>query len=150
MIWTLLLGAVPLDRVGAPLKLYLTHEDVVEHFRSVEPKLAECDLHADQTLPFKAGMFPDGKVEVTWVGVEPAPFMECARRVMESIKSPVHHGTTVHVSTTLYVRNGETFVSPSLSIDTRYLGPLMLFVSGDRTEREGVMKYLTGTPDPER
>jgi len=150
MIWALLLGAVPLDRVGAPLRLYLTQGDVVEHFRSVEPKLTECGSDVDRTLPLKVSLSPEGVVEVTWVGGDSSPFVDCARRVLESMKSPAHRGSVVHVSTTLYVRNGDTFVSPSLSIDGRYLGPLMLFISGGQTERETVMRHLNGTSDRER
>ena len=150
MIWILMLGAVPLDRVGAPLKLYLSQDDVLEYFRSTEPKLAECGSDVDRTLPIKVGMSADGQVEVIWVDGQPSPFIDCTRRVLESMKSPVHHGLTVHVSTTLYVRNGDTFVSPSVSLEARYLGPLMLFVSGGETERQAVMSHLNGTSDPER
>ena len=144
MIWTLLLAAVPLDPVGAPLPLYVTLEDVVTHLRNAEPQLQACAAKEDETIALSMRFQPDGQVKVDPSKEAESEAQQCVRRAIEAQPGPVHHGSPLKVSSTVYFRAGMVVVSPSPTVDTRSIGPLMLFVDGDRVERDIIIEHLSG------
>ena len=146
MIWALLLAGVPLDQQGKPLPLYLTLADVALHLRTLEPSLKVCSAEREQTLPVTIRFEPKGTLAVTWETVESGPLRSCVQAILEKSQAPIHHDVAFDARTTLYVRDGRIFLSPSPSMDARLVDPLMLFIDEERTPRETVIRHLNSTP----
>ena len=144
MIWALLLGAVPLDTVGAPLPLYMTLDDVMAYLRRAEAQLVTCIPKTDETIALSMNFHPDGQVRMDPAAETLSNVEQCVRHAIEALPGPVHHDGPVKVSSTVYFRGGQTIMSPSPSMDVRYLGPLMLFVDDGQVGRDVIIQHLSG------
>ena len=150
MLIALLLAAAPLDRQGAPLKFYLTLDDVKAHLNTLELELSECQATKDVSQAVEVIISSDGGVTLDWGKAERDGFLDCITNHVEAKNGPQHYGSPTRVSTTLYVRDGRIMFSPSPTMVARYVGPLMVYVSGGRQEREAVVRHLSRTSTEER
>ena len=144
MIWALLLGAAPLDPVGAPLKLYLSDTDVTSEVRRLEPMLRKCATAEDATVGLHLELQPQGGIKLVRLDEAEAGLTSCVREAVSGAASPAHKGSTIRVATTLYIRDQAVVISPSPTIHKRDMGPLMLFIPGDDADREAVTSHLNG------
>lgn len=144
MIWALLLGAVPLDPIGAPMPFYLSDADAGAVVKAVEEPLGVCEVSGDRTVGITVILQAEGGMTVRRIEGADAPLSACIGRAFAAAESPSHDGLDVCVDTTLYVRAGVVILSPRPTVHHRVLGPLMLFVTGDEAERSRVSEHLEG------
>lgn len=150
MIWAFLLGATPLDSVGAPLKLYLSDIDAIATVRSLEPMLSKCATREDATIGLQVELMAQGGMSLIKIDGPEDGATVCIKQAVQDAESPAHKGAAVRVDTTVYFRDGGVLLSPSPTIHGRVLGPLMLFVSGDQAARDAVTSHLNGPAEDKR
>jgi hypothetical protein len=148
MIWALLLGAAPLDPIGAPLQFYLSDVDAGAVIKAVEGPLGGCEVPGDLNVGLTVVLKAEGGMSVHRIDGAEASLSACIGQVFSAAESPPHAGIDVCVDTTLYVRGGVVLLSPRPTVHRRLLGPLMLFVPGDQAVRSRVSQHLEG-PSPQ-
>jgi hypothetical protein len=145
MMWWLLMGAMPIDPVGDPLPRYLTAIDVVTQLQLAEPALQACGVREDRTEGVAFQVHGDGSIRtVVWQDGKPS-IHDCWTTALKAHRFQPHDGLPIHLSTTVYVRDGQLMLSPQPEVVPRDLGPLMLFVLPDSAER--VYDLLHGSSD---
>jgi hypothetical protein len=150
MIWAILMGATPLDPVGAPLDFYLTDPKIGAVLQGVVPGLQSCVGGKDFSVGVGLALLSTGGIKVRQIGPVSAANRACLDTLFSAAESPSHHGEDLEVETTVYLRDGVVLVSPSPRVFRRLVGPLMLFVSGDADARLRVAEYLGGGDARER
>ncbi|MAY80207.1 MAG: hypothetical protein CL930_05400 [Deltaproteobacteria bacterium] len=128
MMILLLLGALPMDLIGAPLPIYLEDADVAATLQKLTPELSACAATLEQTQSVHLKVGPEGKVQEQQWGSEPTPDIDCWTKAIEAHVFPAHRDETIELKTIVYVRDGRTFLSPQPEFFAREPGPLMLFV----------------------
>lgn len=146
MIWWMLMAAVPLDPVGDPLPRYLTLGSVEAVVASLQEPLSQCAASEAVTVRLGISVKPDGALVL--IDAEPAdhPAEPCWRQAIEGHVGPTHDDLPQRVDTTLYVRDGQTLLSPATTIQVRQMTPLMLFVTGEA--RDAVNDIIHGPDEP--
>jgi hypothetical protein len=128
MMWWLLMGAMPIDPVGDPLPRYLTTIDVIKQLKLAEPALQACGVREDRTQGVSLQIHGDGSIQsIVWQD-STLSVHECWTTALNAHRFHAHDGLPVHLSTTVYVRDGQLMLSPQPEVVPRNLGPLMLFV----------------------
>jgi hypothetical protein len=124
----LLLGAAPLDPIGAPLPLYLEEADVALALSELEPALQACGAQGERTESVQFSISAEGVVTgLKWEAPDGTD-IACWSTAIGAHRFPEHSDEPVDVKTIIYVREGRTFVSPQPVMLPRPVGPLMLFV----------------------
>jgi hypothetical protein len=144
MIWALLLGAAPLDPIGAPVQFYLSDADVGAVVKAVEGPLGGCEVPGVLNVGLTVVLKAEGGMMVHRIEGAEASLSACIGQAFSAAESPPHDGIDVCVDTTLYVRGGVVLLSPKPTVHRRVLGPLMLFVPGDKATRSRVSQHLEG------
>ncbi|MGB0640401.1 MAG: hypothetical protein ACPGTU_13750 [Myxococcota bacterium] len=128
MMILLLLGALPMDLIGAPLPIYLEQVDVASALQDLNPSLNACGATIEQTQPLELSIGSNGKVQTRrWEG-EGSPDIECWNAAIDAHVFPEHRDETIVLKTIVYVREERTFLSPQPVFYPREPGPLMLLV----------------------
>ena len=127
MMLVLLLGAVPLDPVGDPLPNYLNESQAHQAVDAMVPLLKSCGTESDVTVRLELDFSGDGRIDVHRLDGVSGPVAECWTAALASISGPVHHDTPQRVSTSIYVRGGDVLASPTLTVGTRDIAPLLIF-----------------------
>lgn len=144
MMFLLLLGALPMDLIGAPLPIYLEEANVSATLQELAPQLDACAATSDQTHNVHLVIGADGKVhEHRWKS-EPTPDTDCWSRAIEAFQFPAHRDEAIELQTIVYVRNGRTFLSPQPVFFPREPGPLMLFMLPGDVPLERLKEALHG------
>jgi len=142
MIWWFLIAALPMDLVGDPLPQYLTPIDVMKQLKLAEPALQACGVAEERTQGVAFQVYGDGTVQsVVWQAEEHV-VPDCWTAALVGHRFNPHDGLPIHVSTTVYVRDGQLMLSPQPEVAPRNVGPLMVFVLPENTEV--VYEYLHG------
>jgi hypothetical protein len=128
MMVLFLLGALPMDLIGAPLPIYLEDVDVAAALQSLAPALDACAATADQTQPVQLTIAPNGRVAEHLWDSERTPDIDCWSTAIDAHVFPEHRDESIVLKTIVYVRSGRTFLSPQPVFFPREVGPLMLFV----------------------
>ena len=147
MMWILLMGVVPLDPVGDPLPRYLTPIRITDELAQLTEPLQRCSTSGDRTDGLSFRIDGDGRAQnITWSDPDPV-VQRCWQLALEQYRFSHHDDEPVRVDTTVYVRAGKVTFSPQPTVQTRDLGPLMLFVLPENMVR--VHGYLQGERDPQ-
>ena len=150
MIWGLLLGAVPLDPVGAPLPLYLDESAIRGELARLPDLLSTCDFSVDRTFRLTLAFAGDGTAKVTALdGAEEGLSVCIQAAIVEGLGRP-HRGIDVVVKTVLYTRGGEWLVSPSPTLVPQPSSPPMLFSGDDEALQRTLWRHLSGPGNDER
>jgi len=146
MIWWMLMAAVPLDPVGDPLPRYLTIGSVEAVVASLREPLGQCPSSEAVTVRLGISFQPDGSLLL--IEADPADHSaeSCWKEAIEGQIGPKHDDLPQRVDTTLYVRDGQTLLSPVTTVQVRQMTPLMLFVTGEA--RDAVNDIIHGPAEP--
>ncbi len=150
MLWTLLLGTMPLDPLGEPLPFYLDEAAVERVLVALPARLSDCPTEQDLTVQLTLSLAGNGTMSATKIGGTEETLHPCIHEAVSSVLSPQHDGVDVVVETAAYRRGGTWMMSPRLRILRRAQPPLLLFVPGDDDARATVWEHLMGAKPTER
>lgn len=150
MLWTFLLGAMPLDPLGDPLPLYLDESRVRSVLATIPSKLTTCPTDGDLTVKTRLSLSGAGKMTVLDLTGAPPEAADCIKTSVATLSAPKHDGADVEVKTSIYRRSGVWMMSPSPEIVRRAQVPLLLFVSGDDAASLAIWEHLMGAEENER
>ena len=128
MIILLLMGALPMDLIGAPLPIYLEDVELSAALQQLNPALDQCGATVEQTQTLELSIGSNGKVSSRRWEADESPDIECWNTAIDAHVFPEHRDETIVLKTIVYVRDERTFLSPQPVFFPREPGPLMLFV----------------------
>jgi hypothetical protein len=146
MIVLLLMGALPMDLIGAPLPIYLEDVELSAALQQLNPALNECGASVEQTHTVELSIGSNGKVKSRRWAADESPDFECWNTAIDAHVFPKHRDEAIVLKTIVYVRGERTFLSPQPVFFPREPGPLMLFLLPEDLPVDRLKEALHGEP----